>query len=178
MGIWVLSIGVVSPNDNVVNVVDVSAHLVGKLAVGAVLIEAGESGEVRLRDRGSVVGADECVGVCWVANNSDLDSLLRNLVDGFTLRLEDLRVGGEEISTFHSWSSWSGTDHDDDVGVLECNESIGCWDDVSDAWVCTVLQFHDEALEDFLCRGQLEKLQNDFLVGSEHATDGNELQQL
>ena len=123
------------------------------------------------------VAADESISVCWVSNNGDLDSLLGNLVDSFALSLEDLCVSSEKVSTFHSWSSWSCTDHDDDVSILECNHWVGGWNDVGDAVVCTILQFHDESLEHLFGLWQFEKLQNNFLVWSEHASLSDEVAQ-
>ena len=173
--IRVLSGGMVTPDDDVVDVLNGGTGLVGDLAGSSALIKSGESGEVRLGDRGGVVGADECVGVGRVADNGDLHGLLGDGIDGSTLSLENLGVGLKEIGSFHSGASGSGSDENSDVSILEANHGVGGGDDLLDTGVGTVLKLHDETLEDLLGLGELDQLQDDLLVGTESSALSNKV---
>ena len=48
------------------------------------------------------MGADEGVGVGGVAHHEDLNGLLGELVEGFTLGFENLDIGGEEVFALHT----------------------------------------------------------------------------
>ena len=59
--------------------------------------------------------------------------------------------------------------------VLEGNEWVSGWDNLSNHRVGAVVQLHDKTLQDFFSSWQLEKLQNDLLVWPEHAALSNEV---
>lgn len=92
MGVWVLRGRVVSPDDDVVDVLHLAAGLASDLADGSGLVESGQGGELLLWDGWGVVGGNQSVGVSWVSNNANLDGLLGDLVDGLALSLEDLGI--------------------------------------------------------------------------------------
>lgn len=71
--------GVVAPHRHVLDSSEEDTSLVGELELGAVFIQAGEGVEVLLGDGWGVRGADESVGVAWVADHHHLDCLLGNL---------------------------------------------------------------------------------------------------
>jgi len=48
--IWVLGGGVVSPDDDVVDIIDGAASLISELTLGSALVKSGKSGEVLLGD--------------------------------------------------------------------------------------------------------------------------------
>lgn len=158
VNIRVLGGGMVSPNVNIVDFLNSGSSALSNLADSSVLIESSQSREVSLWDRGSVVRSDESVGVSGVSDNADLAGLLGNSVHGSSLSLEDLGVGLEEISSFHTGTSGSGTDHDDDIGILEGDEGISGGDDAVDAVISSVVELHDESLEDLLSSGEFQKL--------------------
>jgi len=121
------------------------------------------------------VGANQSVGVGWVANDADLNGLLGNSVDGGTLSLENLSIRLEQVRAFHSWASGPGTDKHADIGVLETNHRVSGWNDVLYASVGTILELHDETLEDLLCGRQLDELHDHLSVRSKHSALGNEV---
>ena len=119
--IWVLGGGVVSPDEDVVDIIDSAAGLVSELALGSALVKSDHCGEVLLGDRGGVGRANKSVSVGGVSDNAHLNSLLGNLIDDGTLSLENFSVGLEEISALHSWASGSSTNKNADIGILESN---------------------------------------------------------
>ena len=173
--IGVLSGRVVSPNVEVDNILNSGSSALSNLGDSSVLIESSQSGEVSLGDGRGVLGSDESVGVSGVSDNTDLASLLGNSIHSGSLGLEDLGVGLEEISSFHTGTSGSGTDHDDDISVLESDEGVGSGDDAVDAVISSVIKFHDESLEYLLGSREFQKLQDNLLVGSEHTSLSDEV---
>ena len=165
----------ITPDDDVVNILDGGTSLVGELADSSALIESGEGAEVLLGDGGGVVGADQSVGVGWVSNDGNLDGLLGDLVDGGTLSLENLSVGLEEVGTLHSWASGASTDENADISVLETNKRVGGGDDVLHTSVSAILELHDETLEDLLCGWELDQLHDHLSVWSEHSSLSDEV---
>ena len=89
------------------------------------MVEAGEGGELRLGDRGRILGGDQSIGVRGVTDDKNLrcyerfrairtcmaylDRLLGNGVEGVSLDLEDLGVGLEKILALHAFLAGHGT---------------------------------------------------------------------
>ena len=165
----------VSPNDHVLNFVALGTSLVSKLANGTALIESSKSSEVLLGDGGGVVRGNESVGVSGVANNANLDGLLGDLVEGGTLGLENLCVGLKEIRALHSGASRSSTNKNSDIAVLESDKGVSGGDDISDVGVCTILELHDETLENLLGSGELDELKDDLGVWAKHSALSDEV---
>lgn len=109
----------VSPDNDILNILNTATSLAGNLTNGSSLIKSGHSGKVLFWNRWSISGGNESVGVSWVSNNANLDSLLSNLVEGSTLSLENFSIGLQKIGSLHSWTSWSSTNHKADIDVLE-----------------------------------------------------------
>lgn len=164
----VLSGGVVTPNNHLLHFLNLAASALSKLAHCSALVESSEGSEVSLRDRGSVVRADECISVSGVANNSDLDGLLCDLVDGLALSLENLSVSLEEVTALHTGASGTSTNKHSDISVLKSNKRISSRHNAVHASVSTVIKLHDEALEDLLGLRKLNELKDDLLVRAEH----------
>ena len=129
--IWVLSQGVVSPNNHILDVLNGCLQFFTQLRESAVLIEAGQGGEILLGDGRSVVRGYECIGVGGVADNEDLHILLGELVEGLTLSLEDLGVLVQEIFALHAGATGFGTDEYSDIGLSEGFLNLGCGNDAS-----------------------------------------------
>jgi hypothetical protein len=70
--VGVLGFGVVAPDDDVVDLVDVDGQALGNLALGPVVVQAREAAEVLLGQAGRRQGSDQRVGVGRVADNQDL----------------------------------------------------------------------------------------------------------
>lgn len=70
--VWVLSLGVVAPDDDVVDLADVQVQTFGDLALAPVVVQASEAAEVLLGQIGGREGGDQSVGVGRVANNQNL----------------------------------------------------------------------------------------------------------
>ena len=121
------------------------------------------------------MGADKGVGVGWVTNDSNFDGLLGNSIDSGTLCLEDLSVGLEKVGTLHTGASWSSTNEDSNINVLEANHRVGGGNDILHASVGAILELHDETLENLLGLRELDELENDLLVRSEHSALSDEV---
>lgn len=168
--VWILGRRVVAPNEKVLDLVRVNASSVRDHADCSVFIKSSHGTEVLPWDRWRVLGANESICVCWVANHADSDCLLCNLVDSLSLSLENLSICLQEISTLHAGSSWSRTYEHGHIGILEGNKGISCWDDLLNARVGPVLEFHTKTLEDLLSSWEFQKLQDNLLIWAEHAT--------
>lgn len=145
----------VTPDDDVVDILDGSSSLVCKLAYSSALVKSGQSSEVLLGDSGSIVRANESVGVGGVSDDTNLHSLLGHSIDGGTLSLENFGVGCKEISSLHSGTSGSGANKHTDVSILKSDCGVHGGDNVLHTSVSTILEFHDEALENLLCGREL-----------------------
>ena len=129
--IWVLSQGVVSPNNHILDVLNGCLQFFTQLRESAVLIEAGQGSEILLGDGRSIVRGNESVGVGGVADNEDLHILLRELVEGLALSLENLGVLVQEIFALHAGASGLGTDEHSDISLSEGLLNLGCGKDAS-----------------------------------------------
>ncbi|SBT03677.1 hypothetical protein PROAA_1090007 [Candidatus Propionivibrio aalborgensis] len=118
-------------------------------------------------------GGDQCVGVAGVADDQDFHILLGVLGNGFALNGEDGAVGRQEIGTFHAGAARAGADQQADVGVLECNVGVVGGDHSFEKRERAVVEFHHDTLAGFLGLRQVEQLEKDRLVFSEHFTGGD-----
>lgn len=175
--VWVLSSTVISPNNDILNVRNTASSFTGNLTNGSSLIKTGHSSKVLFWNRRSIGGSNESVGVSWVSDHANLDSLLGNLVEGSPLSLENFGVGLQKVGSLHSGASWSGADHKAHVDVLEPVQWVGGGNDLVHAAVGTVAELHAETLQWSLGLGKLNQLEDDFLVGSEHAALSDEVAQ-
>ena len=96
---------------------------------------------------------NECVGIGGIANNTDLDRLLGDLVKSLALSLENFSIGAQEITTFHAGTTRFGTHKHRNINVLEADKRVSGADDLVNKGISTVVELHDEALEDFLSCG-------------------------
>ena len=173
--VGVLGSGVVSPDEDVFDAFNGGLGTLSYDALSTALVESGQGSEVLLGDGGGVVGSNQGVGVGGVSDNADLDTLLGDLVEGGTLSLENFSVSLQKLGSLHSGSSGSGTDQDGNIDVLESNKGVSGGDDLLDNVVCTIVELHDETLKDLLGSGEFQKVEDDLLVGSEHAALSNEV---
>lgn len=141
--VWVLCGRVVAPDSHVSDLVDMATSLFSKLAYSSALIKSGKGRELRLGDRGGVVGADKCVGVSRVTDNNDLDALLGDLVDGLALGLENLGVSLKQIRALHAGTSGPGTNKNGNISIFEANKRISSGNNLLNARVSAVVELHD-----------------------------------
>lgn len=119
--------------------------------------------------------ANQSIRVSGVSNNAHLDCLFSHGIDGGTLSLENFSVGCEEISAFHSWASWSGTNKHANIGILEAHSRVSGGDNVLHAGIGAILKLHDETLENLLRGWKLNKLHDYLRVRSKHSSLSNEV---
>lgn len=117
--------------------------------------------------------ANQGVRVRRVSDNAYLDGLLSNLVKSTTLFNKDLFVCQQKVSTLHAWAAGPSTDEASNVDVLEAFHNVSSGHNIFKEVVRSILKLHHETIERLLSKGQLHKVQDDSLVGSEHASLGN-----
>ncbi len=133
-----------------------------------------------LRGRlGAALHRDVGIGVGGVADHEHLDVAARDLVEGLALGREDLGVGGQQVGTLHAGAAGTGTDEQGVVGILEGDQRVTGGDHAGEQRERAVFEFHDHALECLLglLVGDLEQLQDDWLVLAEHFAGGDAEQQ-
>lgn len=166
--IGVLGEGVIAPDDQVVDVFNSALRFVSNLGESSVLVKSSQSGEVSLGQGRSVVGGDQGVCVCGVSDNENLHSLLGNLVESFSLSLEDGSICGQEIFSLHAGTSGSSSDQHGGIAILEAGLRAGVALDVGEEGESSVSKLHSESLQGSFGLRKLDELKNNLLVGSKH----------
>jgi hypothetical protein len=161
---------VVSPDGHLVDGGDGVTGLESELGEGSVVVESGHGGEVGNGDIGSVVLADEGVGVGGVSDNDGLDVTRSVVVDGLADVNKDLTVVLEEVSAFHTGASGLGSDKEVVVNILEGGGEIGGDDDLVEHGEGAIVEFSLDTLEDLFLEGEVEEVEDDSLVLAEELT--------
>ena len=175
MSVGILGSRVVAPDNNVFDVLQLGTSSITDLSQGSGLIESSHGSEILLWNGRSIGGGDESVGVGWVADDANFDSLLCEFIQNRTLFLENLCICLKEVSSFHAWASWSGSDQKSDIDVSESLDWASARHNLVNASVGTVLQFHDETIQWAFCLRKLKKMKDNFLVWAKHSALSDEV---
>jgi len=159
--------GVIAPDRHLCDVVDRRVGLKSKLGQGSVVVESGHSSKVLSWDSGSVMCADQSVGVGWVSDNNGLDVRFGVVVDGFAGSDEDLSVVLKQISSLHAWASGLGSNKEVVVNVLEADSGISSKNDIVKGGEGAVVELCLNSLEGLFGPGNVNQVQDDGLVFSE-----------
>jgi hypothetical protein len=165
--VWVHGWGVVAPDGHLLDVGDLGAGLESELSQGAVVVETGHGSEVLGWEVWSVVLANHSVGVGWVSDNDGLGVTVAVVVDGLANIDEDLAVVLEQVSAFHAWAAWLGTNKEVVLNILEGDREVASANDIVEEREGAIVQFSLDSLEDLLLEGQVEQVEDDTLVLSE-----------
>lgn len=95
VSVGILGSRVVTPNVDIFDILNGYFLAFCNNAFSTALIKTSQSSKVLLGDAWGKVRCNKCVGVCGIADNTDLDSLLGDLVKSLALSLENLSVGAE-----------------------------------------------------------------------------------
>lgn len=163
----------VAPDCELLNVSDFRVGLECELSKGTIVIKTGHGSKVLSGDAGSIVLADQSVGVGWVSDNNSLSSALSVVVDRLASINEDLTVVLKEVGTFHARSTWLGTNEEVEVNIFEGNLEVTGDDNVVKKGEGTVVKLGLDTLKSVLGVGKIEQVENDSLVGSEERTTTN-----
>ena len=161
---------VVSPDGHLLDVGDLGVGLEGELSEGSVVVKTGHGGESRGGKIGSVLLADEGVGVGGVADNDGLAVTGGVVVDGLADVDEDSAVVLKEITTLHTWAAGLGTDKEVVVDILEGGGEVASDDDLVEKREGTIVKLSLDTLEDLLLEGEVEKVKDDTLVLAKELT--------
>lgn len=164
----------VTPDGESFDLADVSAGLVCQLGNTSVMVESCQSGEAGWVDVWCISGGDESVGVGWVSDNNNSDCVSVSVViDGLSLNSEKSSVVLQQILSFHSLSSWLGSDEESKVSSFESLVGIVCGCDAVQEWESTVLEFHNNSLKSILGLWEFQELQDNGLVWSQKLSTGD-----
>ena len=97
------------------------------------------------------------------------------LVDQLSLSLEDLCIGLKKICSLHSWTSWSSSDKNANIGILESLSGVSGWHNAMDAPVGSILELHHKSLERSLSLRKFDQLKDNLLVRTEHSSLRDEM---
>lgn len=111
------------------------------------MVKTGHGREVSLWDIWGVGGQDVAVGVCGVCNDEYLCGGFADFVEDFSLSLEDVTVGLEELFTFHSLLTWETTNEKRNVDVSESLAWVACSNKLAYERVSSVINLHDNTLK-------------------------------
>lgn len=140
---------VVPEDDDALDLVDVVVRLVGDLVDGAVVVQSRQAGDV-LRLHPPVRGVVQDVGVS-VRGVRDHHAVhvWAGYLQSLALLHEDALVFVQQILAFHAWLPGEPTQKYNHIGVLEHLLGIGPATHLGETVECAVVDFHDDALEDF-----------------------------
>jgi len=137
------------------------------------VVKSGHGSEVLSWNAGSVVLADQSIGVSWVSDDDGLCSALSIIVDSLASVDEDLAVIFEEVTTFHTRSTGLGTNEEVVINFFEGYLEVTGDDDVVEKREGTIVELRLDTLEGVLSVGEIEQVEDDSLVGSEEGTTGD-----
>jgi len=166
-------VGVVTPDDSVLDTVGANLELGSELCGGAVVVKASHGVELLRRNIGSIAHRDVSVGVRGVTDDKHLDGLLSIVVDGLTLTSEDGSVGLEEVSAVHTRATGLRTDEQCNVSIGEGGLVVSGADDLGDEGVGAINNLHSNTLEVVGHLGDIQKAELDRLVSTQHLTLSN-----
>lgn len=164
---------VVSPNNSLGDLSDRSSSLLGNLPEGPIVVQSGHSGKVLLREVLCVSSGDQTVGVGGVSDNKSSDISVSVVVEGLSLRNENLGVFLQQVSSLHSGSSGFGSNQKSSFDVLESNFEIVSADNVSQKREGTISQLHSDSGKSLLSLRDIDKMEDDGLIVSEHVSVGD-----
>ena len=157
----------VAPDGHLLDISDLGVGLESELGKGTVVIETGHGGERGGREIGSIVLADESVGVGRVADNNGLGITSAVVIDGLANIDEDSAVVLEQITALHTRATGLGTNEEVVVDILEGGRKIAGDDDFVKERESTIVELSLNTAEDLLLEGQIEEVEDDALIGSE-----------
>ena len=96
-----------------------------------------------------------------------------NFVQRRALYFENFGVGVQQVGAFHALRTRARTNQQSDVGIFEGNFGVVCREDVVKERESAILHFHDHAAQCLLRLRQVEQLQDNGLVASEHNAAGD-----
>ena len=109
----------VSPDGHLLDLCHFGASLERKLSESSVVVKSRHGSEVFTWKIFRVILTNERVGVGWVSNDNGLCITGTVVVDSFANIDEDLSVVLEQVSAFHTWSTWLSTNQEVIVDILE-----------------------------------------------------------
>ena len=130
-----------------------------------------------LKLRGSRSGAffngDERIGVGGVANDQHFYVTRGDLVQDAPLLGKDRTVGFQQVFAFHSFAARARADQQHYFGIAEGDARVVGSDDLLQHGKHAVFQFHRHPAQYLLCRRDIQQLQDDRLLATQHVAIGD-----
>lgn len=166
---------VVAEDENVRNGRGGDAGFFGEHRLRAVLVEADHGGEAVGRKAAGHAGGDHAIGVRGISDHGDAGVAGGDLVDDPALGGENFSVVCEKVGALHAGSAGLGADEQAPVRVAEGRLGVVGENHFLKQRKRAVVEFHGHAFEGLhgFFDGNLEELENDGLVGTEHRARGD-----
>mmetsp|Transcript_28875 Transcript_28875/g.73708 ORF Transcript_28875/g.73708 Transcript_28875/m.73708 type:complete len:344 (-) Transcript_28875:388-1419(-) len=139
--------GVVAPDGHAAHARVELAGLERQLALGAVLVQAGQRVEVLAGDVGRVLHGNQGVGVAGVAHHQHLAVAVSGLVQGTALDLEDLAVLVQQVGALHAGAAGLGAHHQRPLSASKHLHGVDANGHLAQQGVQGVLQLHSHTLQ-------------------------------
>ena len=175
--IRVLGGRVVAPNAQIGDFRLMDAGLLGELAFGAVLIEAGHGEEAVVRHALGIAHGDKGIGIARVADDEDSHVFGSVAGDGLALAGEDFAIDAEQIAAFHPGFAWHGSHEQCPIGAAETLIQIGSGHHFIEEREGAVIEFHDHSTQSGQCWLNFDEAEVDGLIRAEDGTGGDTEQQ-
>ncbi len=141
------------------------------------MVEAGHRREASGVEVGGIALGDQSIGVGRVADDEDLDVAFGAARQRLALGLEDAAVRRQQVRALHPLLARHRPDEEGDIGVTERRVGIVGAGDLRQQRERAVVELHANALEGAERRSDLQQLQGNRGVGSEHRAGGDAEQQ-
>mmetsp|Transcript_5412 Transcript_5412/g.20319 ORF Transcript_5412/g.20319 Transcript_5412/m.20319 type:complete len:461 (+) Transcript_5412:1263-2645(+) len=165
--------GMVTPDGDVGHGLVEDARLERQLALGAVLVEAGQRVKVAAVEVGRILHRDERVGVARVAHHAHLARGLGHRVQRLALLDEDGAVHLEEVRALHTRPSGLGADEQRPIRIHEDVHGIDADGNLAQEREEGVLELHGDALERLARSLGSQEPERHRLVGAVHLAGGD-----
>ena len=160
----------VSPDSQLLDVSDTRVSSESELGEGSIMIESRHSGELAGWDSFSGVLEDKTVSVGWVSDNNSLAGSLGVVVHCFADSNEDFTIIFDKISSFHTCSSWLGSNHEGIVDVLESRDTIGAADNLVEKWESAVMKLGHNTLKSLFGMWEINQMDDNSLLRSKESS--------
>ena len=164
---------VISPDDDFLDLRECRARLLAELRERAVVIETRHRREAIGRERRRVALGDQRIGVRRVADHEHTHVTARGRIERFALRGEDLGILEQQILALHARAARPRADQHGNLAVLEGDSRIVGRGHFVEREERAIVQLHHHALHRAERRRNLEQIQIDGLVGTEHLPGGD-----
>ena len=108
-----------------------------------------------------------------ISFSTNLDTLLGKLVQSFSLYFEDFHICSQKIFSLHTLLARHSSYKESSINVLERHVGVVSGHDVLDKRHGTVVDLHDDTVEDTHHGGDVEQVEDERLIFTKHISRGH-----